>query len=118
MPNCNNKKYENEFVNLMNLKGYPAMRIAGSGIGEEAVCDCVMFRDGRTFLVEVKATKEEKFYFRQGIKEQLQAMIDYAVKTNCIALLAIKFKRRGWKYVNLQGCLDGSIDYEDCSDRN
>ncbi|MDD3175347.1 MAG: hypothetical protein PHU51_02625 [Candidatus Nanoarchaeia archaeon] len=94
---CNNKKYENEFVNKMIAEGHHCERVAGSGSGQNAVCDCVLFKDGDVYLVEVKATKEKKFYMRKGIKEQLDKMCSVASKSRVKALLAIKFKYRGWE---------------------
>lgn len=48
------------------------------------------------YLVEVKATKEAKFYERAQIREQLNRMKAVAKKSNVRAMLAIKFKHRGW----------------------
>jgi len=93
----NNKRYENEFVNLMISKGYHCERVAGSGSGRNAVCDCILFKDGKVFLVEVKATKEKKLYFRKKLKEQLQRMKEVAEKSNVECLLAVKLKRQGWR---------------------
>ena len=103
-----NKKYENEFVKLMLNKGHHCERIAGSGSGKEAVCDCILFKEDKVFLVEVKATKEKKFYMRTHIKEQLQRMKEIAVKHNVNYMLALKFKRRGWKMFENENIL---IDY-------
>ncbi len=93
---CNNKRYENEYLKRMLNEGYHCERVAGSGSGSNAVCDCVLFKDGEVFLVEVKATKEAKFYLRAGIKEQLDKMVEVAKKSNVRALLAIKFKHKCW----------------------
>lgn len=94
---CRNKRYENEFVKNMIAEGYHCERVAGSGSGQDAVCDCILFKDDRVFLVEVKATKEPKFYFRKQIKGQLDKMSKVAKERNVGALLAIKFKHRGWE---------------------
>lgn len=94
---CNNKRYENEYLKRMIAKGYHCERIAGSGSGQNAVCDCILFKDGEVWLVEVKATKEAKLYLRKGIKEQLGKMVAVAEKSNVRALLAIKFKHRCWE---------------------
>ncbi len=94
---CNNKRYENEFVRLMISKGSHCERIAGSGSGKEAVCDCILFKDGKVFLVEVKSTKEKKFYLRTGVKEQLERMKGVADRCNVGCMLAIKLKRQGWR---------------------
>lgn len=95
---CNNKRYENEFVRMMIRQGHHCERIAGSGSGQESVCDCILFKDGKVFLVEVKATKEKKFYMRKGVREQLQRMKEVAVKNNVECMLAVKLKRQGWKF--------------------
>jgi len=94
---CNNKRYENEFVNRMISQGHHCERVAGSGSGQNAVCDCILFKDGEVFLVEVKATKEAKLYLRKLIREQLDRMVAVAKKSNVRALLAIKYKYRGWE---------------------
>lgn len=96
-----NKRYENEFVKMMIGKGHHCERVAGSGSGADAVCDCVLFREGKVFLVEVKATKAAKFCFRSYVKEQLDRMTSVARKCNVGALLAIKYKYRGWQEVDL-----------------
>lgn len=95
---CHNKQYENEFVRLMLSKGYHCERVAGSGSGKESVCDCILFKDGKVFLVEVKATKEKKFYMRKGIREQLQKMKEVADKSNVECMLAVKLKKQGWEF--------------------
>lgn len=96
----NNKRYENEFVRLMNDKCFHCERVAGSGKG--GVCDCVLFREEKVFLVEVKATKEQKFYLRKAVREQLEKMIKVAHKANVGALLAIKYKGKGWELKELK----------------
>jgi Holliday junction resolvase len=95
---CHNKKYENEFVNLMVKEGHHCERIAGSGSNKNSVCDCILFKEGKVYLVEVKATKEAKFYYRANIKEQLRIMSEKAKKLQVKALLAIKYKYKGWEF--------------------
>ncbi|MCF7859926.1 MAG: hypothetical protein K9N07_11495 [Candidatus Cloacimonetes bacterium] len=97
MRNCANTRYENEFLNLQVSKGWHCERVAGSGLGQHAVCDLVLFREGKVYLVEIKATKEPKFYFRAHIKKQLDRMVEVAKKSNVGAILAVKYKYRGWE---------------------
>lgn len=99
---CNNKRYENEFVKKMIAEGHHCERVAGSGSGQNAVCDCILFKDGEVFLVEVKATKEPKLYLRAGIKEQLDKMVNVAKRSHVRALLAVKYKYRGWEETTLR----------------
>ena len=65
-------------------------------MGQYSVCDCVLFREGKVYLVEVKATKEPKFYRRAKIKTQLEKMTAIAKNSNVGAILAVKFKYKGW----------------------
>lgn len=93
----NAKRYEREFADMMNERGYHCERIAGSGSAQNAVCDCVLFKDQRGYLVEVKCTKEVKLYVRSHVREQLLRMQQKALEQGIHALLAVKFKHRGWK---------------------
>ena len=98
---CHNKHYEREYATLMCREGYHCERVAGSGSAKEAVCDCVLFRDGKSFLVEVKATKDKTFYVRTHVRKQLEIMKNIARKQGISSLLAVKFKRRGWKQLDI-----------------
>ncbi len=90
------KNYEREFVRLMTKCGLDCHRIAGSGVGSEAVCDCILFYKNKTYLVEVKATKEKKLYVRSRVRKQLEEMFKVCERNKVIPLFAIKFKHRGW----------------------
>lgn len=99
---CNNKQYEREFIRMMTRLGIDSHRIAGSGVGEEAVCDCIVFYNKRTYVVEVKATKEKILYMRTAIRRQLERMIALCQRNEVIPILAIKFKYRGWNMLELK----------------
>jgi len=96
-----NKRYENEFVRKMISEGHHCERVAGSGSGAGAVCDCILFKEGRVYLVEVKATKLAKLCLRSVVKEQLDKMKEVAKRSNVGALLAIRYKYRGWEISEL-----------------
>ncbi len=96
-----NKRYEREYADMMCSKGHHCERIAGSGSSQQAVCDCVLFKDGFGYLVEVKATKLPVFYMRKHVREQLLKMKLVALQQRVHALLAIKFKYRGWKQIDI-----------------
>ncbi len=108
---CQNKRYEREYVNLLNKKGVFCTRIAGSGSGKEAVCDCISFINKKAYLVEVKATKEKVFYIRKATRKQLNLLIHTAIKNGAIPLLAIKFKNRGWKEYKLNTSLPNKLEW-------
>jgi Holliday junction resolvase len=93
----NAKRYEREFADMMIEQGHHCERIAGSGSAQNAVCDCVLFKNQRSYLVEVKCTKEIRLHIRSHVREQLLRMQVKAREQSIHALLAIKFKHRGWK---------------------
>jgi Holliday junction resolvase len=98
---CHNKQYEREFASHMCDVGCHCERVAGSGSAQDAVCDCVLFRDGKGFLVEVKSTRDKVFYVRRHIRAQLGIMQQKALEQGIFALLAVKFKHRGWQEINI-----------------
>lgn len=97
-----NKRYENEFVKKMIAEGHHCERVAGSGSGQDAVCDCILFKEGKVYLVEVKATRAPKLCIRSYVKVQLDRMVAVARKSNVGALLVIKYKYRDWEITNLE----------------
>ena len=67
--------YERQFANEMCNLGYHCERIAGSGTRQESVCDCVLFKDTKTYLVELKATKESYFRINGRTRVQIERLI-------------------------------------------
>lgn len=86
----------------MSSLGLDSHRIAGSGAGKEAVCDCILFYNNKTYLVEVKAVKGKTFYMGTRTKEQLRAMWEVCKRNNVYPLLAVKFKQRRWNFVEVK----------------
>lgn len=91
-----NTRYENEYLKKEVAKGNHCERVAGSGMGQYSVCDCILFRNDKVYLVEVKATREKKFYHREKVKRQLARMKEVARNMNVGAILAVKYKYKGW----------------------
>lgn len=89
-----NKQYEREFRDMMNKSGNHCERVAGSGSGKSAVCDCVLFTSRGVFLVEIKATKKEVYKVDSNTKQQLEKMKKVADKYRLNVMLAIRYKRR------------------------
>ena len=112
MPICHNKSYEREFVNLMNEKGHYSTRIAGSGSGKDAVCDCVTFMNKVPCFVEVKSTKDAVFYVRSHIRQQLEIMSQKALEVGARPVLALKFKHKGWNFHDLSGGVLSKFEFE------
>jgi Holliday junction resolvase len=50
------------------------------------------------YLVEVKTTKEKEFCIKPNIRKQLERMKEVAEKCNIEWMLAVKLKRKGWRF--------------------
>lgn len=81
-------QYERDFCNLMNEQGFHTERVAASGRRKESVCDAVLFTLNKTYLVEVKSTKEKSFSLKRG----LHGLLPVCSKHNVLPLLAVYFK--------------------------
>lgn len=80
-------QYERDFCNMMCELGNHAERVAASGKRYSSVCDAVLITFMKTYLVEVKATKEKIFYVKG-----LHGIVEVAQKYNISPVLAVRFK--------------------------
>jgi Holliday junction resolvase len=90
-------RYERELCEYAEPLGYHAERVAGSGRGRLSVCDIVLMKDGRGYLVEVKSTRNDTYYVsdKPETRQRLQDLINVSEKCEATPLLAVRFKRRG-----------------------
>ncbi|MBS3099476.1 restriction endonuclease [Candidatus Pacearchaeota archaeon] len=91
-------KVERELVKLFTEQGWRAVRVAGSGIGEDSPCDLIAAKSGRKgFAVEVKSSKKSSVYIT---KEQVN---DFILFSNIIGLkqvIAVRFNREGFLFID------------------
>src|SRR3989338_5268220 len=91
-------KVERELVKLFTEQGWRAVRVAGSGIGEDTPCDLIAAKSGRKgFAVEVKSSKKSSVYIT---KEQVN---DFILFSNIIGLkqvIAVRFNREGFLFID------------------
>ena len=98
---CHNKSFENTYCKWKREQGHLAMRIAGSGSSSGAYCDCIIIQDGQTTLVEVKSCKGKVLHVRAAVRKQLVTLQEVCTQYIAQPVLAIRFKNRGWKEVEL-----------------
>lgn len=106
-----NKTYEREYANMMCNIGH-CERIAGSGSAKQSVADCILIKDGQTFLVEIKATKASTLNIRASVREQLERMQQKARENGVQALLAVRFKGKGWQQVDITNEIPKSVNWQ------
>lgn len=100
---CHNKQYENYYCRLCRDRGEFAVRVAGSGASEGACCDVVRISNGKTYLAEIKATRDAVFKPNSKVVEQLQDLRQTALKIRAVPVLVIRFKNRNWAEIDLTG---------------
>ena len=91
-------RWEYELMNKLSEIGV-VVRAAGSGLS--AICDLVFFNKSISkcpFFIECKETKNDIYYINY---DQINKLIEVTRKYGGIPILAIKFKRRGYLFVNL-----------------
>ncbi len=98
------KKYERELVELLKKYGWNSRRIPASFL------DVIATKNDRIAVFEVKFTQGKKIKIP---KEQIANLYDwlsffsyYPMKE---AIIAIKFKRKGWKFINVKEIKDYSV---------
>jgi Holliday junction resolvase len=93
--------YEREFCKYAESKGFHAERIAGSGAREKSVCDVVLIKDGKGYLVEVKSTKDKVFYLsdKPCVKEKARELVKVARSCKAVPLIAVRFKGKEKRWV-------------------
>ena len=90
-------KAERELVKLFTEQGWRAVRVAGSGVGEDSPCDILAAKLGRKgFAIEAKSSKKNAIYIS---KSQIE---DFILFSNIIGLkpvIAVRFSHEGWLFI-------------------
>ena len=90
---------ERELLEFLTKKGFVVHRVAGSGLGEEAICDLVAVKNGRVQFVECKSRK--KVYYSKHNKEQISKLVEMAKNCKAEPILAVKINYKEWQLFDL-----------------
>jgi len=95
---------ERELVKLFAANGWRAARVAGSGVGDEAPCDIIAGKMGRRgYVVEVKSSRKNTIYIK---KSQIEDFMKFSEMISVKPVLAVRFLREGWLFVDLKHLKD------------
>jgi Holliday junction resolvase len=97
--NAKGSRRERELLEKLNKEGFVAHRIAGSGVGENAICDLIAIKGGIPHFFEVKSRK--KVYYPKEHTGQLKGMMDAAKNCGAKAILAVKLNYKEWQFFDL-----------------
>lgn len=88
---------ERELLKMFVNNNYMAIRAAGSGILPEPSCDLIAGKKRKKFCIEVKSCKKDKKYLD---KKQIENFLIFSQIFGLKPLLAIRFNREGWFFLN------------------
>jgi len=90
---------ERELLGFLTKKGFVVHRVAGSGLGEEAICDLVAVKDGEIQFIECKSRKS--VYYSKFNSEQLKELIKISNSCKAKPILAVKLNYKDWQFFDL-----------------
>ncbi|MEX0932519.1 MAG: Holliday junction resolvase Hjc [Candidatus Pacearchaeota archaeon] len=94
-------KIERElFQKFIDSKVYRVVRVAGSGMMENADCDLIAGRVGKMrkkYAIEVKSSKSPVKYIS---KDQIERFIIFSSIFELKPVIALRFNREGWLFIH------------------
>lgn len=97
--NAKGSRRERQLLEKLSKDGYLCHRIAGSGVGETAICDIIAIKNGIPHLIEVKSRK--KVYYPSGHAAQFNELIKTAHNAGAKPVLAVKINYKDWQFFDL-----------------
>ena len=92
-------RYERELIHMFYDSDFSVVRSAGSGSTPLPSPDIIVSNSRNIFAIECKAVNSRRKYFSQREINELKA---FSEKFGAIPLIAIRFDRIGWFFVNLE----------------
>jgi len=86
-------------LDKLTKEGYLCHRIAGSGVGLDAICDLIALKSGTAHLIEVKSRK--KVYYPKENHLQLKELMKAARRVKAKPVLAVKINYKDWQIFDL-----------------
>ena len=90
-------KNERELFQIFIENNFRAVRVAGSGMMENADCDLIAGKKGKKFCIEVKSSKKNVIYIT---KDQINRFIIFSEIFGLKPVIAVRFNRLGWFFLN------------------
>lgn len=91
-------KAERDLVKLFTEHNWRAVRVAGSGVGEESPADIIAGKLGkRGYVVECKSSKSTNIYIK---KSQIEDFLIFSDMIGLTPVIAARFNRQGWLFLS------------------
>lgn len=96
-------KVERELFQMFIDNCFRAVRVAGSGMMENADCDIIAGKKGKKYCIEVKASKKPVKYIT---KDQISRFVGFADIFGLKPVLALRFNQVGWFFIEPKNLKD------------
>ncbi len=91
-------RVERELIQLFTENSWRAVRVAGSGVGEDSPCDLLAAKLGKkAYVIEVKSSKKSTVYIT---KQQIEDFMLFASIIGLTPVIALRFNREGWLFLD------------------
>jgi len=87
---------ERELLHMLSEAGFAVVRVAGSGTMAETSADLIAGNALNRFVIECKCCSKTKRYLE---KQQINDLKEFARKFGFPPLIAVKFSRKGWWFI-------------------
>lgn len=103
-------KVERELFQKFIENNYRAVRVAGSGVMENAECDLIAGKagKGRKYCIEVKSSKKPVKYIS---KEQIEKFMVFSIIFGLKPVIALRFNREGWLFLHPKKLRDSGKNF-------
>lgn len=101
-------KVERELYQMFVDNNYRAVRVAGSGVMENADCDIIAGKKGKKYCVEVKSSKKPVKYIS---KEQINNFMVFAEIFGLKPVVAVRFNNVGWFFLKPKDMKDSGKNW-------
>lgn len=91
-------RVERELIQIFTENSWRAVRVAGSGIGEDSPCDLIAAKLNRKgYTIEVKSSKKSVIYIT---KQQIEDFVLFSSIIGLKPVIALRFNREGWLFID------------------
>lgn len=88
---------ERELIKIFTENGWRAVRVAGSGVGDESPCDILVGKIGRKgHTIEAKSSKKSIIYIS---KQQIEDFVLFSSTIGLQPVIAVRFNYEGWLFI-------------------
>ena len=102
-------KAERELFQKFIDNNYRAVRVAGSGVMENADCDLLAGKAGKgKYAIEVKSSKKPIRYIT---KSQIESFMIFCEIFGLTPVVALRFNREGWLFIHPKDLRDSGKNY-------